>query len=153
MSIDQSKKNFCNICGYYFVECWLNKIIFRDWFFGFCFWFLVYLTSTFNPLFFRSSFYSKFTVLMISSLNNFLTVSLEWNLEFASWRLVGGLTNFECKEAYCLASISSILQNKWNVLKIYFIEIAFNLKTETNIFKYSEDSFPDFVSFLSVKIS
>ena len=50
-------------------------------------------------------------------------------------------------------SISPISQIKWNVYRVYFLKISFNLKTKTNIFKYPYDAFPNFSSFLSVKIS
>ena len=77
----------------------LNQILFRDLFFGFCRWFLVYLKSTLKPLFFRASFYSHFAVFNISLLDEFFD-SLSWmDSEFALWRLVGGLINHECKEA------------------------------------------------------
>ena len=36
---------------------------------------------------------------------------------------------------------------------MYFFEISSNLEAKTNIFKYSDDVFPNFVSFFSVKIS
>ena len=81
----------------------LSQIIFQDLFFSFCHWFLVYLKLTLNPVFFRASLYLHFAVLNISLLSKFLTVSLGWNLEFALWRLVAGLINYECKEAYHLA--------------------------------------------------
>ena len=74
----------------------LSQIIFQDLFFFFFHWFL-------NPVFFRASLYLHFAVLNISLLGKFLTVSLGWNLEFALWRLVAGLINYECKEAYHLA--------------------------------------------------
>ena len=67
----------------------LNQIIFRDLFFDFYCSFLVYLKWTLNPLFLRASSDSHFAVLNISSLDEFLIVSLGWNAEFASWRLVG----------------------------------------------------------------
>ena len=60
----------------------LNQIIFRDLFFGFCHWFLVYLKSTLNLLFFRASSYSHFAVLNFSSLDDFFD-SLSW-MEFGS---------------------------------------------------------------------
>ena len=50
-------------------------------------------------------------------------------------------------------SISPISQIKWNVYRVYFLKISFNLNAKTNIFKYSHDFFPSFASFLSVKIS
>ena len=106
----------------------LNKIIFWDLFFVFCWWFLVYLKSTLNPTFFRASSYSYFAVLNISSLEKcfdsvflmefgicFMTFggwfvklwmlnisSLDRffnSLEFALC-LVGGLINYEHKEAF-----------------------------------------------------
>ena len=58
----------------------LKQIIFQDLFFGFCCSFLVYLKSTLNPLFFRASSYSHFTVLNIFSLDEFFD-SLLW-MEF-----------------------------------------------------------------------
>ena len=107
----------------------LNQIIFWDLFFGFCCWFLVYLKSTLNPLFFRASSYSHFAVLKISSLDEFF------------YSLLVGIRNL-------------LSQIKWNVQKICFFEISFNLKAKTNIFKYFDDVFPNFVSLLlPVKIS
>ena len=62
----------------------LNQIIFWDLFFGFCRWFLVYVKSTLNPLFFRASSYSHFAVLKISSLDEFFysLSSLEFGICF-----------------------------------------------------------------------
>ena len=70
---------------------------------------------------------------------------------------MGGLIDYEFKEAllfrFFAITISSISQIKWNVLKIYFLEISFNLKPKTNIFKYFDDVLPKFVNLFSVKIS
>ena len=49
----------------------LNQIILRALFFGFCLWFLVYLKSPLNPIFFTASSSSHFAVLNISSFDNF----------------------------------------------------------------------------------
>ena len=54
MSIDQSKKYFCNICGYDFVECWVrpNNIL-RS-----IFWFFIFgvFKINFEPFFFFLNF-------------------------------------------------------------------------------------------------
>ena len=66
----------------------LNQIIFWDLFFGFCCWFLVYLKTTLNPLFFRASSYSYFAVLNISSLDKFFD-SFSW-MEFGIYFMTFG---------------------------------------------------------------
>ena len=80
---DQSKKYFYNVCGYYFVESWVKPNNISKHIFWFCCWFLVYLKSTLNRLFFRASSYSQFVVLNISSLDKFF-YSLSW-IEFGIW--------------------------------------------------------------------
>ena len=74
------KKFFATFVDTALLNGGLNKIIFWDLFFVFCWWFLVYLKSTLNPPFFRASSYSYFAVLNISSLEKFFD-SVFW-MEF-----------------------------------------------------------------------
>ena len=74
----------------------LNQILFRDLFFGFCRWFLVYLKSTLNPLFFRASSYSHFAVLNISSLDEFFD-SLSW-MEFGIFNRDTVKVSYSCMQ-------------------------------------------------------
>ena len=77
MSVDQSKKNFRNICRYCLAEWWIKPNSIFSYVFGFCCWFLVYLKPTLNLLFFRTSSYLHFALLNISSLDEFFD-SLFW---------------------------------------------------------------------------
>ena len=53
--------------------------------------------------------------------SSFSTVSLGWNLEFALWRLVGGLINYECKEAYKKKSMKNFSRQFSECLESSFL--------------------------------
>ena len=124
------RKNVCYICGYCFVEWWVkpNNIL-RS-----IFWFLSLIFSVFKinfePTFLQSIFVFTFCCVEDLLIRRVFLQSL-------------------------LVGIRNLLsQIKWNVQKICFFEISFNLKAKTNIFKYFDDVFPNFVSLLlPVKIS
>ena len=94
----------------------LNQIIFRDLFFVFFRWFLMYLKSTLNSLFFRASLYPHFAVLHISLSDEFFD-SLGW-MEFVWCRLVGSLIIKNVKKAIVWVFVRttiSISWIKWNI--------------------------------------
>ena len=65
------EKKLCSFVDIALLNGGSNQIIFRVLFFGFRRWFLVYLESTYSPLFFRKSSYSHLAALNNSSLDNF----------------------------------------------------------------------------------
>ena len=93
MSADQLKKYFCNICGYCLVECWVRpNNISRS-------------KSTLSQLFFRLQSIVLFTFCFVEYLlisPGVFRQSLLDGIRDLLWRLVGGLINYECKEAYRL---------------------------------------------------
>ena len=104
MSIDHSKKHFCNISIYCFVGWWVkpNKI-------SSCpFWFLSLIIAVFRidleSTFLQSMLVFTFCCVEKSSLDEFFD-SLSWiefGICFITFRRGGGLITYGCKEAYRL---------------------------------------------------
>ena len=142
MSVDQWKKNFCNIFEYCFVGWWVKpNNISRS---IFCFLLLVFgvFKINFEPNFFQSVF--VFTVWCIEYLlirrvfrQSLLDEirNLLYDVWFVVWKTMDG------KKPIAWLFVRSLSSIKLNVLKIYFFEISFNLKAKVNIFKYSSDVF------------
>ena len=157
MSIDQSKKYLCSICGYCFAEWWFKpNNISRS-----IFWFLSLIfgvfKTNFEPNFLQSNFVFTFCCVEYLLIGWVFPQSLLYgirNLLYDVWWVVWLTMNLKKPIVWLFVrSISSISQIKWNVQKIYFFELSFNLEAKTSIFKYSDDVFSNFVSFLSIKIS
>ena len=142
MSADQSKKYFCNICRYCFLECWvkpnnISRAIFR---------FLSLIIGVFKINFERTSLQTSenrhihILLCWISPhlSSSFSTVSLGWNSEFALWRLVGGLINYECKEAY-----KKIHEELFSAIFKMF-RIVFFITSLNSYVEYSSDFHYDF---------
>ena len=157
MSFGQLKKYFCNICGHCFFEWWVKpNNISRS---IFCFLWLIFgvFKISFEPTFLQCIFVFTFCCVEYLLIRWAFWQSLLdgiSDLHYDVWWMVWWTINVKKVIVWLfIRSISCISQMKWNVQKIYLFEISFNIKAETNIFKYSDDVFPNFDSFLSIKIS
>ena len=93
------RKMFATIVDAALLYGGLKQVMFQNLFFGFCRWFLVYLKSTLNPLFFRASLYFDCAVLNISSLAEFF----DWLISQSS---LGGIRN-------CFITFSGWFDKLW----------------------------------------
>ena len=125
LSANQSKKYFCNICGYCFVECWVKPNNISRSIFLFLLLIIGVVKINFERTSLQTSEHRLIHILLcwisphLSS--SFSTVSLWWNSEFALWRLVGGLKNYECKEAYKKKSMKNFSRQFSKCLESSFL--------------------------------